>query len=304
MKTYDLVIVGGGVCGMTAAVYAARASLSACILEKDVCGGLVNWTHTVENFPSHKSIHGMDLMSLCREQVEELGVSIEEVEDVERVDFSGAEKRLFTSSGEEYTAGAVIVATGRKPRPLPVQTSFERVHYCSVCDGAAYRGKNVIVIGGGNSGFDESLYLTGLGVSHGPIVEAFPTCIAAASTQDKARAGGKISVSVSTELVSVAALPDGRGRVLLRNTATGAEDVEETDGIFCFIGQSPNTRPFEGELDLKDGYIRVNADMETGIPGVFAAGDVIVKKWRQITTAMGDATIAALQAEKYLRAMK
>ena len=178
------------------------------------------------------------------------------------------------------------------------------MHYCSVCDGAAYRGKNVIVIGGGNSGFDESLYLTGLGVSHVHIVEAFPTCIAAASTQDKARAGGKISVSVSTELVSVAALPDGRGRVLLRNTATGAEDVEETDGIFCFIGQSPNTRPFEGELDLKDGYIRVNADMETGIPGVFAAGDVIVKKWRQITTAMGDATIAALQAEKYLRAMK
>ena len=304
MKTYDLVIVGGGVCGMTAAIYAARANLSTCILEKDVCGGLVNWTHTVENFPSHKSIHGMELMALCREQVEALGVSIEEVEDVERVDFSGSEKRLFTSSGEEYGAGAVIVATGRKPRPLPVQTSFERVHYCSVCDGAPYKGKHVIVVGGGNSGFDESLYLIGLGVNHVHIVEAFPSCIAAASTQDRARESGRIGVSVSTEIVSVDTLPDGRGRVLLKNTATGEESSEETDGIFCFIGQSPNTKAFEGVLEMTDGYIRVNGDMETGIAGVYAAGDVIVKKWRQITTAMGDATIAALQAEKYLRSMK
>ena len=223
---------------------------------------------------------------------------------MERVDFSGAEKRLFTSSGEEYGARAVIVATGRKPRPLPVQTSFERVHYCSVCDGAPYRNKDVIVVGGGNSGFDESLYLIGLGVNHVHIVEAFPSCIAAASTQDRARESGKISVSVSTEIVSVDTLPDGRGRVLLKHTASGEEHAEDTDGIFCFIGQSPNTGPFEGALEMVDGYIRVNADMETGIPGVYAAGDVTVKKWRQITTAMGDATIAALQAEKYLRAVQ
>ena len=131
-------------------------------------------------------------------------------EDVERVDFSGAEKRLFTSSGEEYGAGAVIVATGRKPRPLPVQTSFERVHYCSVCDGAPYKGKHVIVVGGGNSGFDESLYLIGLGVNHVHIVEAFPSCIAAASTQDRARESGRIGVSVSTEKDGVFSLWNGQ----------------------------------------------------------------------------------------------
>ena len=248
MKTYDLVVVGGGVCGMTAAIYASRANLSTCILEKDTCGGLVNRTHTVENFPSRKSIHGMELMELCREQVEALGVSVEEVEDVERVDFSGAEKRLFTSSGEEYGARAVIVATGRKPRPLPVQTSFERVHYCSVCDGAPYRNKDVIVVGGGNSGFDESLYLIGLGVNHVHIVEAFPSCIAAASTQDRARESGKISVSVSTEIVSVDTLPDGRGRVLLKHRPQARSMPRIRTAFSVSSGRAPTPAPLKERL--------------------------------------------------------
>ena len=144
MKSYDLLIIGGGICGMTAAIYAARANLSVCILEKNICGGLVNWTNTVENVPSYPSIHGMDLMARCREHVASLNVAIEEVDEVERIDFIGERKLVYTSMGEEYEAGAVIVCTGRQPRPFPVKTTFDKIHYCSVCDGTPYKGRTFL----------------------------------------------------------------------------------------------------------------------------------------------------------------
>ena len=241
MKSFDLVIIGGGICGMTAAIYAARANIRACILEQQVCGGLVNWTNTVENVPSYQSIHGIDLMEKCREHVESLNVAIEEVDKVTAVNFSGDIKKITTSMGEEYEAPAVIVATGRSPRPFPVETDFPNIHYCSVCDGTPYKGKDIIVMGGGNSGFDESLYLLGLGVSNIHIVETFPSCIAAASTQDLARATGKIQVSVSMDITAVEELTDGRGRVTFHDKAEDRTYTEDVDGIFCFIGQTPNT---------------------------------------------------------------
>lgn len=286
---------------MTAAIYAARANLRVCIIEKEVCGGLVNWTNVVENVPSYPSIHGEELMDKCRAHVDSLGVDIEEVDGVEKVDFSGPAKKVFTSEGVAYEGKAVIVATGRYPAPLPVDTDFPKVHYCSVCDGAPYKGKEVIVVGGGNSGFDESLYLVNLGVRSIHIVEVFPKCIADVSTQDKARQSGKIRVSTSTKITGVDTLDNGRALVHLEDTAKNQIYDEEVDGIFCFIGQTPNTDIFEGVLDMDGGYIKTNPDMETNVPGVFAAGDVIVKKYRQITTAMGDATIAALQAGHYIR---
>ena len=161
----DILIIGGGIAGMTAALYAARANLSVRIVEKEVCGGLVNWTHTVENVPSYKSIHGMDLMTACREHVESLGVAIEEVNEVEEVRLDGQPKEIRTSEGDSFTADVVIIATGRKPIPLPVETAFEKVHYCSVCDGTAYKDKDVLVVGGGNSGFtDNNTYYGFVGI--------------------------------------------------------------------------------------------------------------------------------------------
>lgn len=301
MKKYDILIIGGGICGMTAAIYAARANLSICLLEKMICGGLVNSTNIVGNFPSYQSIHGLELMSKTKEQTASLGVTIEEVNEVERVELSGAMKRIFTSMGGEYEAPAVIVATGRIPRKFPVETDFTNIHYCSVCDGSPYKEKKLIVLGGGNSAFDESLYLLTLGVHAIHIIETFPSCIADASTQAQALDTGKIRVSTSTDIIRVDALPSGRGLIHLRNRNSGEDSVEEADGIFCFIGQEPNSSIFEGILDMEGGYIKVNTNMETSIPGVFAAGDVTVKKYRQITTAMGDGTIAALQAGNYLR---
>lgn len=299
MNKYDIIIIGGGISGMTAAIYAARANLTVCIVEKEVCGGLVNWTHTVENFPSYPSIPGMELMEKCRAHVESLGVHIAEVEEIQRVQLVGVLKHV-ASEDEEYLGRAVIIATGRKPVPLPVSTEFEKVHYCSVCDGTAYKEKSLLVLGGGNSGFDESLYLAGLGVQSIHIIEAFPKCIASARAQDKARSTGKIRVSVSTELMRLDVLENGQGRAYLEDTSTGKCYSEDIDGVFCFIGQKPNTALFSDMLTMDKGYIRVSAGMETNVPGVFACGDVTTKTFRQITTAMGDGTIAALQAERYL----
>ncbi len=299
----DILIIGGGIGGMTAALYAARANLSVRIVEKEVCGGLVNWTHTVENVPSYKSIHGMDLMAACRDHVESLGVAIEEVSEVEEVQLDAQPKEVRTSEGDSFTADAVIIATGRKPIPLPVETAFEKVHYCSVCDGTAYKGKDVLVVGGGNSGFDESLYLAGLGVRSVHIVEMFPACAAAQSTQDRALATGVIRASVNTTITALEPLPDGRCRASLRNAASGNVSEEIVDGVFCFIGQKPNTALFEGLVDMEKGYIRTDEDMRTSLPGVFAVGDVRVKQYRQITTAMGDGTIAALEAERFIRSL-
>ena len=288
----DILIIGGGIGGMTAALYAARANLSVRIVEKEVCGGLVNWTHTVENVPSYKSIHGMDLMTACREHVESLGVAIEEVNEVEEVRLDGQPKEIRTSEGDSFTI------------PLPVETAFEKVHYCSVCDGTAYKDKDVLVVGGGNSGFDESLYLAGLGVRSVHIVEMFPACAAAQSTQDRALATGIIRANVNTTITALDPLPDGRCRASLRDTASGAASEETVDGVFCFIGQKPNTALFEGLIDMEKGYIRTDEDMRTSLPGVLAGGDVRAKRYRQITTAMGDGTVAALEAERFIRSLR
>ena len=301
MRDHDVVVIGGGICGMTAAIYAARSNLSVCILEEEVCGGLVNWTYSVENVPSYIEINGMTLMTKCREHVDSLGVKIFEVDAVTSVDLSSNIKKVTTAEGETFSAPVVIIATGRKPLPLPVETDWQNVHYCSICDGTAYKGKDVLVVGGGNSGFDESLYLAGLGVKLIQVVEFFPKCIAAETTQEKASQTGIISVRVSTQIINVAEAEHGKGLVTLKNMETEETDSVLVDGIFCFIGQKPNTKIFEGLLDMEKGYIKVTPDMETTLPGVYAAGDVTVKKYRQITTAMGDGTIAALEAVKYLR---
>lgn len=303
---YDLLILGGGIAGMTAAIYAARANLSVCLIEREVCGGLVNWTHTVENVPSYTSVHGMDLMAKCREQVEALGVEIMEVNGAADLSFCSdvskkALKKIALDDGTIVAAHALIIATGRKPIALPVQTDFEKVHYCSVCDGSAYKGKDVLVVGGGNSAFDESLYLAELGTRSIHIIEMLPEFPADAITRKKARTVQCLRANANTKLVALEKMENGRARASLEDTTSGKIIQEDIEGVFCFIGQRPNTELFEGMLEIDNGYIVTDELMRASFPGVFAAGDVRAKQYRQITTAMGDGTIAALEALKYLR---
>lgn len=301
MKEYDVIIIGGGICGMTAAIYASRANLSVCIIEKEICGGLVNSTNIVENVPSYIRIHGIDLMSKCREHIESLNVDIEEVNEVESFNFLNKIKVVKTSMEEVYRGKAIIIATGRIPRQFPINTDFNNIHYCSICDGPSYKGKSLIVLGGGNSGFDESLYLLSIGVKSIHIVETYPTCIADALTQKEALDTGKITVSTSTDIISVKTIDSKIGEVVLLDKNNNTYYTENVDGIFCFIGQRPNTDIFKEIIHMENGYIITDENMNTNIPGVFAAGDVTRKKYRQITTAMGDGTIAALEAIDYIR---
>jgi thioredoxin reductase (NADPH) len=298
---HDLLIVGGGMAGLTAAIYGARAGLSVIVLEKEICGGLANWTHVVENFPTHKSIGGMDLMEKVKDQAESCGVTIEEVNEVTSFTLAGRPKKVI-SDDETHQAGAVILAMGRVPRKLALEDEWEEhVHYCSLCDGSLYNGKRVIVVGGGNSGFDESLYLLGLGVEQITIVEEMQSCIADQATQQKLLATGKVDIHTNTVISAIE--PDATGaQIILSNQSTKMDQQINAHGIFVFIGQIPQTECLKGLAELdQQGYIIADSDMHTSLSGVFAAGDVINKKYRQLTTAAADGTIAALEAEKYLR---
>jgi thioredoxin reductase (NADPH) len=299
-RSFDLLILGGGIAGMTAAIFAARANLKTAVIEEKVCGGLANWTNCVENFPGHVSINGMELMERVLAQVQNIGVVVDEAAEIIRLNLVSRLKTVETSE-YQYRGRAIILATGREPIKLQVETECDHIHYCSVCDGSAYVGKKILVVGGGNSGFDESLYLLSLGVAEIIMVEALDNCGASETTQSKLRAHSNVDIRTSTLVAMLTS--EGNGvRVTLENVLCGKRESIYADGVFVFIGQRPNTSLFQGMVDLDaHGYIIAGSNMETNIPGVYAAGDVIQKNYRYLTTAMADGTIAAMTVENYLR---
>ncbi|MFV0436778.1 MAG: NAD(P)/FAD-dependent oxidoreductase [Desulfopila sp.] len=298
---YDLIILGGGPAGMTAAIYAAKANLKTIILEKDITGGLVNSTWLVENYPGFQSIHGMELMKTMRAHVDSLAIDVEEVCEIERLNLKKTEKMIETDEAV-YCASAIILCTGRKPIPLNIEKECDQIHYCSICDGGPYKGKRIVVVGGGNSGFDESLYLLHLGVGYIFIIEATERYYAAQSSQDALLQSGKAQGFKSTQIVDVH-LRDGKVQsVLLENVNTGDRQQIEVEGIFVFLGQKPNNELFKDVISLDNqGYIVAGLDMSTNVPGVYSAGDINQKMYRQITTAIADGTIAALSVQRYIK---
>lgn len=302
-RSFDVVILGGGIAGMTAAIYLARASLKAVILEKSVCGGLCNYTYVVENFPSYPSIHGMDLMQKVRDHVDHVGVEIEEICEIQRVDLLGAEKIIETEE-TVYTGAAAIVATGRNPIALSLP-ECEQVHYCSICDGFAYSGKRVLVVGGGNSGFDEGMYLLRVGVAHITLIEVADRFFAAQAAQDAFLKHKNVEGLTNTRVVDLTLENNRLKEAILENAVTGQRQAIPVEGIFAFLGQKPSTDFLQGIVDLdEDGYVLPGEDMSTNVPGVFSAGDLNRKRYRQLTTAMSDGTIAALACERYIGAKR
>ena len=301
---YDIIILGGGIAGLTAAIYAARANLKTMVLERSVCGGLVNTTYLVENFPSHSKISGMDLMEKVRDQVEAMGVDIREVIEVDKLTLDTPMKQVETDEGS-FTAPVVILATGRSPRKLPLETECEAIHYCAICDGSAYKGKNVLVVGGGNSGIEESMYLLSLGVKHITVIEQMDRLFASGQAQeDLLKHKGKVEIFTSTTIES---LEEENGRltaVTLHDSNQGTRFKRDIDGIFVYMGHDTETELFKDLIALNDrGYIEAGNEMKTSLAGVFAAGDIVQKKFWQITTAMNDGTIAALNAAEYIRSI-
>ena len=302
IKHKELIIIGGGPAGLTAAIYGTRAKLDMLLLEDQILGGQVRNSYTIENYPGFKQVSGAELADLMQQQAEELGAEIDEFDMVERVDFSGDEKIIETNN-YIYITDTVIIATGAIPRKLPIPNeekfSGKGIHYCAVCDGAMYDGKIIGVVGGGNSALEEALFLTRFATKV-YMIRRFDYFKGEKATIEEVMNHPKIEVLFNEDLVDVEG-DDFVQRAIIKNTKDGTEKVMEMDAIFGFIGTEPKTAYFKDYIDLTPaGYIKSDEGMKTSVDGVFVAGDVREKEYRQITTAVADGTIAALQAEKFV----
>jgi thioredoxin reductase (NADPH) len=304
-ERFDLVIVGAGPAGLTAAIYAARARLKTIVLDEGLPGGQVKTTHKVSNYPGFpEDVKGGDLAALFAKQAERFGARIARAIEITDIDLKSPDKRFVLDEEEEILAPAVIVATGAKPRALgiPGEAEFRGrgLSYCATCDGAYFEGKDIHVIGGGNSAVEESLFLTHFANSV-TIIHQFGQFQAEAATAKEALENPKIHVLWSHE---PRAFLGGASvdKVRVEDVKTHATTELATDGVFVFVGMVPRTELLKDVVPLdKWGCVETDDAMATTIPGLYAAGDIRAKKFRQITTAVADGTIAALAVQKFLR---
>ena len=306
-----LIIIGSGPAGYTAAIYAARAMLKPVLIEGIQPGGQLTITTDVENYPGFADvIQGPWLMEQMRAQALHVGTEI--VSDhISSVSFKERPFRLKGDGGTEYTADSIIISTGAQARwlGLPGEEKFQGfgVSACATCDGFFYRGKEVLVIGGGNTAVEEALYLTNHAAKV-TLVHRRDELRAERILQDRLFKHEKIDVLWNTVLEDVigSETPKSVTGARLRNVATGETFEKAADGIFIAIGHSPATEIFRGQIDMKpNGYIEIEPhSTATSVPGVFAAGDVADEIYRQAVTAAGMGCMAALEAEKFLSGLE
>ncbi|MDR1574020.1 MAG: FAD-dependent oxidoreductase [Clostridiales Family XIII bacterium] len=303
---YDVIVLGGGPAGLSAALYAGRARLSVLLLEKGTVGGQIVQSSEIENYPgSLPQESGESLIARMAAQVERFGAE-RVVDTITELSLEGATKTLRGAKGE-YTGRTLIVATGAVPAQIgcPGETELtgKGVSYCATCDAAFFEGLPVYVVGGGDSAVEEALYLSKFARSV-TLVHRRDTLRAARCIQERAFAEPKLSFIWDSAVASL----EGDGllaRMTLRNVKTGALRTVEADasdgtfGLFVFIGLRPSSEMFAGKLLMENGYILTGEDMSTNIPGVFAAGDVRRKSLRQVVTAAADGAVAAFCAGKY-----
>jgi len=301
---HQIVIIGAGPAGLTAAIYAARANLAPIVITGTLFGGQLALTTEVENFPGFPDgILGPELMELMKRQAERFGAEVR-LGEVTDVTLTRYPFRL-SLDGELLEAKSLIVATGASPRLLGVPGEHEffgkGVSTCATCDGFFYRGKTVVVVGGGDSAVEEGTFLTRY-ASKVYIVHRRDRLRASQILQDRAMKNEKISFIWDTVVDHIIGKEDkGVSAVHLRNVKTGAEDDLAVDGVFIAIGHVPNTKLFEGQLKLDEqGYIVTDTRMHTNIKGVFACGDCQDYIFRQAVTAAGTGCMAAIEAEKFL----
>jgi thioredoxin reductase (NADPH) len=304
-KIYDVIIIGGGPAGLSAAIYARRANLDTLLIEKAAPGGQILVTAEIENYPGGvKGESGAEFAARLAEQAKSFGYE-ETSGEITRVDLSGGVKTVATANGE-YRSRTVVIATGSVPSLLGVPGEMEYagrgVSYCATCDGPFFRGLDVYVVGGGESAVEEAMHLAKF-ARKVTIIHRRDELRATQSTQEKAKKCENIAFMFDTivkEIKGEALI----GAIVVENVKTGEtreitpSEGDSTMGVFIFAGNKPQTKIFEGILELEKGYIVTDCDMRTSIPGVYAAGDVRVKELRQLVTATSDGAIAAVTAER------
>ena len=305
---YDVAIVGAGPAGLCAGLYAARAHLKTIVLDKGMPGGQIINTHLIEDYPGFLSIEGSELARLMQEQAEHFGAEIA-MEDVTAVrsEGPGGIVKVVETFDRTYRAKAVILTAGGSPVKLDVpgeeRLNARGVSYCAVCDGPFFNGRVLAVVGGGDAAVEEATYLTKY-ASKVILIHRRDQLRAQKILQDRYFANPKASVLWNSVIEEITGDNSVDG-VRIRNVVTGQTSSVQVGGVFVFIGFKPNGDILADTGVTRDhgGHIVTNANMETGVPGIYAAGDVRAQLARQVTTAVGDATTAALAAEKYIEAL-
>ncbi|MTH53786.1 thioredoxin-disulfide reductase [Bacillus mangrovi] len=305
-KIYDVIIAGAGPAGLTAAVYTSRANLSTLMIERGVPGGQMANTEDVENYPGFDHILGPELSTKMFEHAKQFGAEyaygdIKGIED-------GEEYKIVRAGSKEYKTRAVIIATGAEYKKLNVPGEKELggrgVSYCAVCDGAFFKNKELVVVGGGDSAVEEGVYLTRF-ASKVTIVHRRDELRAQKILQQRAFDNDKIEFIWNHTVKEIHEEGGKVGGATLVNTKTGEESNFNADGVFIYIGLVPLSTPFENlRITNENGYIETNEQMQTKVPGIFAAGDIREKTLRQIVTATGDGSIAAQAAQHYIEELQ
>ncbi len=299
----DVLILGGGPAGITAGIYSAQAKLKTILVDTALPGGQVSTTHMVSNYPGFiKPVEGFMLTHFMNEQAKEAGVIFRSAVDVSDVDLF--KKQLLIDGYETIRAKKIIISTGSSYRELGVPGEREYkgkgISYCATCDAKYYGEKHVVVIGGGNSAVEESLFITKF-AGRLTIIHQFDKLQANKEAQEKAFSNKKIDFIFENEPRSFKKQADGSMIIEIESLKNGSRREIKADGVFIFAGMKPNTALFNGTVKTDEqGYIITDPYMRTNIPGVYAAGDVIAKPYRQITTSVSDGTIAAITAEREL----
>lgn len=301
----NVIVVGSGPSGFTAGLYTARANLSPLLITGNDYGGQVSVTYEVENYPGFpEGLSGPELVEKMKEQAEKFGTRIE-FDYVTEIVTDRHPFVVRTMNGREYQTNSVILCTGASPRYLNVPGEKEYtgkgVSYCGTCDGFFFRGKDVVVVGGGDSAVEEGLFLTKF-ATRVRIIHRRDELRASKILQHRAFANDKIEFVWNTVVTEITGDAEGKvSGVKTKDTVTGEEGFLETDGAFIFIGHLPNNELLQGKFHLdEDGHLITDSKMRTNVPGIFAAGEIMDKVFKQVATSVGQGCAAAMQAEKFL----
>ena len=303
-ELFDVMIIGAGAAGLTAGIYASRSKLSTLILNEGAVGGQMVLTEEIANYPGVETTKGYLLANTMKQQAKSFGCKMKSNVKILNYNFEDNIKTVELEDGRIFKSKAVILTPGGRPRSLniPGEEQYKGIgiSYCATCDGDFFTGKEVVVVGGGNSALEEAVALTKYATKV-TIVHQFDKFQAFSHAIEEAGKNPKIQFVMESELRSFS----GNGKlekVSIEHLPTGKRSELKTDGTFIFIGYQPNTESLANVVDLNErNEIVVDSDMKTNVNGVFAAGDCIAKKYRQVTTAVADGTIAALSVSEYLR---